>query len=146
MSARPAEGSGWSTLLPLAALLIVPAGFVGRSLQIARTPPSGGGSFLPAERMTLSGLELGDARGKIVWRIEADHPVRLGGLAYGIVPSGFAQVVPPGAATPRDLAPGETLTLEISAPGAILETVCDARGPRGLACTSGMTVAKAPGR
>lgn len=63
-------------------------------------------------------FELRDGR-QVLWRLVAREPAPLTELVYGVVPAGFRQETPAGAAAPRELVVGELLYLESTTPSRI---------------------------
>ena len=55
-------------------------------------------------------LEVHDGAGTVLWRIDAQQPVVVSSVDYGVLPKGFRQVTPPHG-QPRPLTPDEPLLL-----------------------------------
>lgn len=76
------------------------------------------GCSAPAPLLVVSGptefesVEVRDAADAVLWRIDADRPVDLERITYGVVPAGFRQSYPAGGAAPRAFLTGEPIHTE----------------------------------
>ena len=81
------------------------------------------------EPMEVTRLELHDVQNNVLWRIESAGPRRLSQVDYGVVPTGYRQVIP-GGARPRRLQNRERLLLICSMRGGWLRHWGEAVGDR----------------
>ena len=80
-----------------------------------------------SEPLEVVRLELHDVQNRVLWRIESVSPRLLPQVDYGVVPSGYRQVIPDGA-PPRQLRNRERLLLIYSMPNGWLRHWGEAAG------------------
>jgi hypothetical protein len=106
---------GKALLAFLAAGLAVMGLYVG-GLYLAHRPPEGGRNLLTtSDPEGVLSFQISASSGEVLWRFEAETPVQVATVHYGVVPPGFRQVIP-AASTPRPFAKGEILKTEVVMP------------------------------